>query len=239
VQPFEDLLINPTWNPLLTEHAHLAIGNDLARRYPADVLPFAGVPNAVPANLAALRDLLDPGEPIYLSAGISPEQFSELLSAVPDLVFEAEIPCWQMHFSQPIRLEPAAAETPVIRPLSAADGPAMVHLTDVAFPGLFRPRTYVLGRYFGIEIDGELIAMAGERFAVPGFVEISAVCTHPAHTGRGYAARLIKHVLLYHADGGVRSFLHVAQNNARAIALYDRLGFHRTRAVHVHRLRRV
>jgi predicted GNAT family acetyltransferase len=44
-----------------------------------------------------------------------------------------------------------------------------------------------MGAYYGIRIGNELIAMAGERLAVPGFREISAVVTHPAHTGHGYA----------------------------------------------------
>ncbi len=101
----------------------------------------------------------------------------------------------------------------------------MVALTDVAFPGYFRPRTYILGRYFGIEIDGQLIAMAGERLALPGYREISAVCTHPAHTGKGYAATLIQHLMRIHAAAGLRSFLHVSQSNQRAIALYERLGY--------------
>ena len=174
--PTQDILANPTWSPLVTKHAHLALGNTLARRYPADVLPFAGVPEPAAANMAALRDLLAPGEPIYISG--------ETFTAVPGLTLEAEIPCWQMHFSHALPPGPSAPESSPIRELHAEDAPAMVHLTDVAFRGLFRPRTYVLGHYFGIEIDGELIAMAGERFAVPGFVEISAVCTHPAHTGR-------------------------------------------------------
>jgi predicted GNAT family acetyltransferase len=227
----QDLLLNPTWHPLVTEHAHLSIGSALARRYPADVLPFAGVPEPHAANMAALRDLLAPGEATYISG--------ETFAPVPGLTLEGEIPCWQMHCTQSIPPEPhSSAETLVIRPLYADDAPAMVHLTDVAFPGLFRPRTYVLGHYFGIHVDGQLIAMAGERFSVPGIVEISAVCTHPSHTGRGYAARLIRHLLRFHGAAGKRSFLHVAQANARAISLYEHLGFDRTRAILIHRLRR-
>ena len=56
-----------------------------------------------------------------------------------------------------------------IRSLTIEDAPAMVALTDVAFPGFFRSDTYRLGRYFGLHREGELIAMAGERIALPGF----------------------------------------------------------------------
>ena len=115
----------------------------------------------------------------------------------------------------------------------------MVALTDLAFPGFFRTRTHVLGSYFGIHIAGQLIAMGGERIALPGYRELSAVCTHPDHTGKGYAAALIDRLLHAHAVASHRSFLHVTQSNHRAIALYERLGFIRTGAIIVHCLRRL
>jgi GNAT superfamily N-acetyltransferase len=222
------MFANPFLHSLETEHAALATGSNLARRFPADVIPFAGLCAPDSASMAALRELLAPGEPIYVTG--------ETLPATAGLKHEIELPGWQMHFGGPI---PEAVDEPtVIRELYAADAPAMVGLTDVAFPGYFRPRTYVLGRYFGIEIDGGLIAMAGERLALPGYREISAVCTHPAHVGKGYAAILIRHLMRVHAAAGLRSFLHVTQANLRAIALYERLGFSRTRPMIFHGLRR-
>jgi predicted GNAT family acetyltransferase len=101
----------------------------------------------------------------------------------------------------------------------------MLKLTSIAFPGFFRKRTVLLGSYYGIRVDGELVAMAGERMALPGFVEISAVCTHPEHTGKGYAGHLMSLLMRDHAKAGLRSFLHVNAENERAIALYKRLGF--------------
>ena len=133
-----------------------------------------------------------------------------------------------MHSQTPA---PPASPEVTIRPLAAADVPAMIHLTDVAFPTFFRPRTHTLGDYFGIHHDGELVAMAGERIALPGFREISALCTHPAHTGKGYAAHLLHHLMRHHAAQGLKSFLHVSGSNSRAIALYERLGFTTTRTV--------
>ena len=103
----------------------------------------------------------------------------------------------------------------------------MVALTDLAFPGFFRARTHELGNYYGIRIDNELVAMAGERLAVPGFREISAVVTHPAYTGRGYAALLLNRPLQDQATAGLKSFLHLSEHNSRAIAILQAYGFRR------------
>jgi len=46
-----------------------------------------------------------------------------------------------------------------------------------------------LGRYFGVIENGRLAAMAGERMGMPGFREVSAVCTHPDFLGRGLAQK--------------------------------------------------
>jgi ribosomal protein S18 acetylase RimI-like enzyme len=140
-------------------------------------------------------------------------------------------------------LAPAGSNVPFdrdgvdIRMLGGRDAPAMVALTDLAFPGFFRARTYELGQYYGISVDGKLVAMAGERLALPNFREISAVCTHPAHTGKGYGASVVRQLLRAHSAAGLKSFLHVAATNERAIALYERLGFVRTAPALFHHLR--
>jgi predicted GNAT family acetyltransferase len=82
-----------------------------------------------------------------------------------------------------------------------------------------------MGRYRGIRMKGELVAMAGERLAVPGYREVSAICTHPAHLGRGYAQQLTREATaLILADGDI-PFLHVADGNGAAIHIYEQLGF--------------
>jgi predicted GNAT family acetyltransferase len=56
-------------------------------------------------------------------------------------------------------------------------------------------------------------------------VEISAVCTDPAFRGRGFAAALTMRLAKRIQDQGLLPILHVFASNARAIALYERLGF--------------
>jgi GNAT superfamily N-acetyltransferase len=235
---------NPIWQALTTDHAALAQGGDLARRYPADVLPFCAVAQPGEEAMLALGELVAAGEPSYLCTD------GETPFAVPGLTLSRPLPVLQMLWptdrardaagdAQPSSdAQPPGNAQPTIDALTAADAPAMVGLTDVAFPGLFRPRTHVLGNYFGIRADGELIAMAGERFSLHGYREISAVCTHPQHTGRGLAAGLIRRVLAEQAERGLGSLLHVAEKNARAIALYERLGFVHSSTIFMYKLTR-
>ena len=111
-----------------------------------------------------------------------------------------------MLFPLPPPCEAKASDVQILR-MTPEDAPAMVALTDLAFPGFFRPRTDAMGAYYGIRVNGELVAMAGERLAVPGLSEISAVCTHPAHTGKGYARLLMNRLLKDHASADLKSFL--------------------------------
>ncbi|HEY1148893.1 MAG TPA: GNAT family N-acetyltransferase, partial [Pseudoduganella sp.] len=105
----------------------------------------------------------------------------------------------------------------------------MVELTNVAFPGYFRARTGLMGRYVGIHDQGRLVSMSGERMDLGALREVSAVCTHPDYTGRGLARLLILDCLRHMQRQGVQPFLHVGAANKRAQALYEALGFRPTR----------
>jgi ribosomal protein S18 acetylase RimI-like enzyme len=223
------VLDNVPWQALNTEHAHFAVGNSRARKYPSDVAPFAGTVDESPESLIELRRLLAPGEAVYLETACVPQ--------IPELEVGDSFPALQMVATGP---PPASRNEenrgPGIVSLSARDAQAMLDLTAIAFPGFFRARTHEMGAYFGILVEGELVAMAGERMALPGHREISGVCTHPAHTGRGYAARLITHLMRRHANLGLVSFLHVSTSNSRALALYHRLGFSITKEISLYRV---
>jgi predicted GNAT family acetyltransferase len=106
-----------------------------------------------------------------------------------------------------------------------ADAEEIVALKAIAFPGFFGVRTPEMGRYRGIRVNGELVAMAGERLALPGYREVSAVCTHPAHLGHGYAQRLTREATAAILGDGEIPFLHVAGGNGAAIHIYEQLGF--------------
>ena len=100
----------------------------------------------------------------------------------------------------------------------------MVGLTDIAFPGFFRARTGEMGTYYGVREVGELVAMGGERLMPGRYTEISGVCTHPEHRGKGLASKLIWQLVRDHRRDGFVSWLHVTATNMNAIALYRRMG---------------
>jgi ribosomal protein S18 acetylase RimI-like enzyme len=112
-----------------------------------------------------------------------------------------------------------------IQPLGFDHIPAMIALTALTKPGPFTQRTIEFGNYVGIFENEQLVAMAGQRLHLTHHTEISAVCTHPSFSGKGYAAMLVNHVLLQILRSGKSAFLHVRQDNQRAIDLYRGLGF--------------
>ena len=211
--PFSNLV----WNALHTVHANFAVKNSRAARYPADVVPYAALANSTHADLSPLEELLAADDRVYL-VGPQPAPTKSLQVGPP-------LDCFQMLFAAQPPLETDTPSDPPILRMTPADAPDMVALTDLAFPGFFRRRTHEMGVYYGIRINRELVAMAGERLAIPGYRELSAVVTHPAHTGKGYATLLMNRLLRDHASTNVKSFLHVSQKNSRAIALYQHLGF--------------
>lgn len=112
-----------------------------------------------------------------------------------------------------------------IRQLTANDAPAMVALAKLTEPGPFHLRTIELGIFYGVFHGETLVAMAGQRLSPPGFVEVSAVCTHPDARGHGYAPLLMSTVMDEIIARGKTPMLHSLASNEAALAIYRRLGF--------------
>lgn len=228
----DDPFANAIWNALHSTHQHLALTHNLALKYPADIAPFACLAENTPAALNDLHTLMLPGETTYILGDAPPNAEA--------LLYRGATPCLQMAFPEQSPL-PAIESALPVSPLTCADAPAMVALTDVAFPGFFRSRTCLMGSYFGIwnpTHPGQLIAMAGERLILDPTREVSGICTHPDHRGQGNAAALTTHVLHHQRHLHARSVLHVVSTNHAAISLYHHLGFQTLREVHLHRLKR-
>lgn len=206
-------LDNPFWSALDSIHREVALRSGDVARYPAAFAPFLGVASVDTAAGDAFDLLVAPGESLYL-LGIAP------VSSV-GWRLQAFRPLAQMVCDAPLPM----ADGPDIVPLGDAQREDVLALTALVYPHYFRARTMDLGRYFGIYEQGRLAAMIGERLGSAGSREMSAICTHPDFTGRGYARHLTAWLTNATLARGVQPFLHVSHENVRAKALYEQLGY--------------
>jgi len=215
----QDVLDNPIWNALCTGNEHLAVGNDQARYVHKEVGSFAGLRQYSSSAFADLYDLTPAGTATIL--------FTADKVAIPDnwkVLVQKDL--LQLVYEYPTL--PAFYPTGVV-PLQGPHIPAMLVLTAQTKPGPFLQRTIEFGEYHGIFEGEELVAMVGERLQPTPYTELSAVCTHPAHLGKGYAARLLQYQMQRILAAGRVPFLHVLPENTRACAVYERLGFYTRR----------
>jgi GNAT superfamily N-acetyltransferase len=212
------MLDNPIWSALTTDQAHLAVGGDLARRFPEEIGPLSGMPAQSDAGYEALRPLAGPG-------GIVALFFREPPRPPAGWTLVRGGTLHQMVVGRPHGTTIATPGNAELRKLTAVDAPAMVELATLTEPGPFRLRTMGLGTFYGIVEGGRLLAMAGKRMHLPGYVEVSGVCTHPDARGRGYARLLMSRVMEEIVNDGKTPFLHSFADNHGAIRVYESLGF--------------
>ncbi|HWS66964.1 MAG TPA: GNAT family N-acetyltransferase [Steroidobacteraceae bacterium] len=212
------------WRAVTSVQESLAEGDERARRYPADIAPFAAMVDTEPASFRSLLALVGGDDQIALFTTEEVEPPSALSvvrrDSVDQMVLEDAGAC------------AAQPGVPIVA-LGVADVPEMIALANVTQPGPFGPRTIELGHYIGIRRQGALVAMAGERMRLDGFTEISAVCVEPAHRGHGFAAELVRSLASSIAARSEIPFLHVFSSNHAAIALYRKLGFTLRRRMHL------
>ena len=210
-------LDNPVRSSLCGPHAHFAWRRGNALRYPADVSPFAGLPDGPrAADWADLAALAGPGAVVAL-AGVAPPDgwpvtpIGDGVQLVDDGV-------------------EAADDDEVVR-LGPGDRAEMLDLAMRTKPGPFLPRTGELGEFLGIRRGGALVAMAGERLHPPGWTEISAVCTDDGWRGHGFATRLMRVLVAGIRVRGETPFLHALTSNTGAVRLYESMGFRLRRTI--------
>ncbi|CAN5161359.1 GNAT family N-acetyltransferase [soil metagenome] len=209
-------LDNVIWTALRTHQRSLARGTARACRFPADVAPFAAVDPPSAEALDELAPFVEPDQEVALFT-------LEPVDAGPRFEVTRTAAMVQMICRDLI----APADTAhAVTIMTAADVPDMLALVDLTKPGPFLSRTHTLGTYLGVRIDARLVALAGERLHAAGHVEVSAVCTHPDHRGKGLGAQLIAAVCRGITQRGETPFLHAFADNP-ALSTYRRLGFER------------
>jgi len=216
-----DPLDNPVWDALHGPQRPVAEVGELAARYVRGVSQFGAFPETPePRHWAAMAELVGPGGLVSLTGPTD--------SPPEDWNVEYEGTGVQM---TGVTLTDTPAEVAARRPdveivpLAGPEAQAMVDLVDLVRPGPFSRRTWELGGYVGVLRDGELVAMAGQRFRPTGWCEISAVATHPDHRRQGLGELLVRAVVAGIVARGEKPLLHAAESNTGAIRLYETMGF--------------
>src|SRR5687768_4376014 len=114
---------NPVWASLTSAHAHLAVGDARAVRYPSDVAPFVAVAfESGDADIAdAVADLVAPGEVVDFVGVIPPDD--------PRFVVEERATALQMDYTGGVRDDDGE-----FADLGPADVAQMLALTGLVYP---------------------------------------------------------------------------------------------------------
>ena len=205
-------LDNPAWHSLNEAHQSFAIGNDEIKFYKPEICPFGGI-NSKQRDLISFLKIHTQLNSFFIIGDKPPTTF--------DLVIEKELICHQMVCSSPIKME----FTENIIPLEKTHNKQLVDLVNLVQPGYFKEGTALMGDYYGVYKNNQLVAVTGERMKMYGFTEISAVVTHTDFSGKGFAKQLVAHTANKNFERGIIPYLHVAETNTNAIELYKKTGF--------------
>ncbi len=210
----EHILDNPIWSALTLNNAELAFGDEKVKFFDKEVSPFVAVKENNAESFDHLHHLLLHAGPVIFASTEKPNLSS-------NWIILQSIEGFQMVHNG--STQSTAEINPVL--LNKTHIPEMLALTQLTKPGPFNARTIEFDHYYGVFENGELAAMTGQRLCVENYAELSAVCTHPSHLGKGYA----RHLLLFHIKRllgeGKIPYLHVRYDNERAINLYKGVDF--------------
>jgi ribosomal protein S18 acetylase RimI-like enzyme len=225
-------LDKPVWTALTTHQAPIALLEGMARRFPPEMAVFGALALPMPPAWASLARLspapvgLLSSAPLQLPAGWSVTRHVELFQMVREDASAAAD-------SSDSSAAGSSKAEPDILELKESDLPEMSVLYAATRPGRkICPRIQKLGTFLGIRSEGKLVAMGGLRMHLPGYREITTVATMPEYEGRGYATALVADLARRIGERSELPFLTVRTDNARAIAIYHRLGFRERTRLH-------
>ncbi|MFW0717480.1 GNAT family N-acetyltransferase [Pedobacter sp. N23S346] len=212
-------LDNPTWHSLNETHKNFAVDYEDVKFYHPDYCPFGGFINSEGTETA-----------INLYASLTSNFF--IVGNQPNISetvrLNNELVCNQMVLDKRIEIKIDEQITELHTENHKADLFTLVNLVQ---PGYFKHKTPDLGSYYGIYKDNKLVAVAGERMKMNEYTELSAIVTHPEHTGKGYAKQLITYASNKTFNEHKIPYLHVADTNIGAVSLYAKLGFKTRRKI--------
>jgi GNAT superfamily N-acetyltransferase len=205
-------LDNPVWYSVSETHKNFGIDFGTVKFYNPDYCPFGG--------FIALDNI---EQFIFEYSKLASNFF--IIGQKPivpaHLKLNNELICLQMIIHNKIETD---IEDEIVK-LEAEHLDDLLGLVKIVYPEYFKKKTAELGNYYGIYKNNQLVAVTGERMQMDEFTEVSAVITHPEHTGKGYAKQLVTHTVNAIFANSKTPFLHVAESNVGAIKLYEKLGF--------------
>jgi RimJ/RimL family protein N-acetyltransferase len=141
-------------------------------------------------------------------------------------LWDRTTPMWRMVLP-PAHFRPVREECIRLRP---AFSDQLAKLYSLGGGGAFDLTQMQQGTFYGVLLDGQLVAVAGTHLVSPTYsvAAVGNVFTHPAHRGQGYGTATTSAVVAELLRRGIRDvILNVSQDNAAAIRIYERLGFER------------
>ncbi|MFM2395167.1 MAG: hypothetical protein RLZZ546_3150 [Bacteroidota bacterium] len=214
-------LDNPVFYALNQDHAHFQIGDKNTKFYLPEICPFGATEDGKVCQ--NLEEIITHHEPFFLFGGDRHEY--------KNFEYFKEVKCMQMVCKHAL---PVQINSEIIEIKNHKTQKDLIALVQLMQPGYFREGTLHMGNYFGIYVEGKLVAAAGERIKLNGMTEISAVVTHHEYGGRGYAKELMSYLLNKIFGEDRIAFLHVLETNGHAISIYEKLGFAKRRTISLH-----
>jgi ribosomal protein S18 acetylase RimI-like enzyme len=215
-------LDSPAWTALTTHQSAIALVEGMARRFPPEMAVHGALALPMPQAWESLSRLAR--APVGL------------FSAAPLVLPPAWTITRQVELLEMVHEDASAArgkDLTEIMALEESDLPEMAALYEATRPGRkICPRIQKLGTFLGVRWEGKLVAMAGLRMHLPGYREITTLATLPGFEGRGYATALVTGLVERIRERNECPFLTVRTDNARAIAIYRRLGFRERTRLH-------
>lgn len=205
-------LDNPVWYSVSETHKNFGIDFGTIKFYHPDYCPFGG--------FIAL-DNMEQFISEYAKLASNFFIIGQKPNVPHSLKLNNELICLQMIIHNKIEGE---IEDQIVK-LEEEHLEDLLGLVKIVYPEYFKKKTSSLGNYYGIYKNNQLVAVTGERMQMDEFTEVSAVITHPEHTGKGYAKQLVTHTANAIFAKNKTPFLHVAESNVGAIKLYEKLGF--------------
>ena len=208
----EHKLDNPVWYSLSETHKDFGIDFGTTKFYHPDYCPFGGF-----TTFDTIKDAVSE----YAKLASNFYVFGQKPIVPENLKLNNELLCLQMIIHDRINI---SIDDQIVK-LGEEHLDDLLELVKIAYPEYFKIKTYTLGSYYGIYKNNQLVAITGERMQMDDFIEVSAVITHPDHTGKGYAKQLVAHTVNAIFAQNKTPFLHVSEANVGAVKLYEKLGF--------------